>query len=39
MIKLINLIKCFEKKDQLYWIQRLFVSDSAKGQLIIYFNL
>ena len=36
---LIELIKCFEKTNQFYWIDKLKVCDSVKGFLIAYFKL
>ena len=39
MNKYIQLIKCFEKENRFYWIDKLDISNSKKGYLIIYFNL
>jgi len=35
----IDLIKCFEVSNRLYWIDKLKVCNSIKGYLIYYFNL
>ena len=36
---LIELIECFEKTNQYFWIDKLKVCDSIKGFLITYFKL
>lgn len=36
---LIKLIKCFPDNSKLFWIKNLYIPDSVKGYLIIYFNL
>jgi len=38
--ELIKLVECFDSKDsKIYWIQKMSISDSCKGFLLIYFNL
>ena len=40
MKELIDIIKQFEgNKAKFYWINKLNISDTIKGRLIIYFNL
>jgi len=35
----IQLIKCFDRDSQYYWINRLNIADSVKGYLITYFKV
>ena len=37
--ELIQLISQFEAENRFYWINKLKVSNSIKGYLIVYFNL
>jgi hypothetical protein len=35
----IQILKCFDKGNQFYWLDKLHIPNSVKGYLILYFNL